>query len=80
MPCHAMLCYAILCYVQVHVPLYDPSTVLLLAVCSTQHKVHKARVITRAVRSVWQQVGSPPPNPPLVSPSGPPPSVHVSPC
>ena len=44
--------------VQVHVPLYDPSTVMLLAVCSTQQKVHKACVLTRAVRSIWAQVTS----------------------
>ena len=42
--------------VQVHVPLYDPSTVMLLAVCSTQTKVHRARVLTRAVRSMLAQV------------------------
>ncbi len=41
---------------QVHVPLYDPSSVMLLAVCSAQPKVHKARVLTRAVRSVLAQV------------------------
>ena len=41
---------------QVHVPLYDPSSVMLLAVCSAQPKVHKARVLARAVRSVLAQV------------------------
>ena len=41
---------------QVHVPLYDPSSVMLLAVCSAQPKVHRARVLTRAVRSVLAQV------------------------
>ena len=46
--------------VQVHVPLYDPSTVMLLAVCVAQPKVHRARIVTRAVRSMLAQV--PPPN------------------
>ena len=45
--------------VQVHVPLYDPSTVMLLAVCVAQPKVHRARIVTRAVRSMLAQV--PPP-------------------
>ncbi|DBA67073.1 TPA: hypothetical protein ACH3X2_001401 [Trebouxia sp. C0005] len=40
---------------EVHVPLYDPSSVMLLAVCSAQPKVHRARVLTRAVRSVLAQ-------------------------
>eukprot|EP00891_Asterochloris_glomerata_P006512 jgi/Astpho2/6512/fgenesh1_pg.00099_%23_1_t len=38
---------------EVHIPLYDPATLLLLAVFSTPDKVHKARIITRAVRSMW---------------------------
>ena len=45
--------------VQVHVPLYDPSSVLQLVVCSAQPKVHKARVLTRAVRSMLTQVCMP---------------------
>ncbi|DBB06469.1 TPA: Tricalbin-2 [Trebouxia sp. C0004] len=40
---------------EVHVPLYDPSSVMLLAVCSAQPTVHRARVLTRAVRSVLAQ-------------------------
>jgi len=51
-----MLCIYKSHVMQVHVPLYDPSSVLLLAVCSAQPKVHKARVLTRAVRSVLAQV------------------------
>ena len=49
---------------QVHVPLYDPSSVLQLVVCSAQPKVHKARVVTRAVRSMLTQV-----SPPLSAPT-----------
>ena len=48
---------------QVHVPLYDPSSVLQLVVCSAQSKVHKARVLTRAVRSMLTQVPTPSPSP-----------------
>ena len=51
---------------QVHVPLYDPSSVLQLVVCSAQAKVHKARVLTRAVRSMLTQV--PTPSPPVPHP------------
>ena len=51
-----MLCTYRSHVMQVHVPLYDPSSVMLLAVCSAQPKVHKARVLTRAVRSVLAQV------------------------
>lgn len=45
--------------VQVHVPLYNPSSVVQLVVCSAQAKVHKARLLTRAVRSMLTQVCTP---------------------
>lgn len=46
---------------QVHVPLYNPSSVVQLVVCSAQAKVHRARLLTRAVRSMLTQVCIPPP-------------------
>lgn len=61
--------------VQVHVPLYNPSSVLQLVVCFAQPKVHKARLLTRAVRSMLTQVNMPPPHPPCPPPS--PPSHHT---
>ena len=66
--CHAKLplihiclaeCNSCVAALQVHVPLYDPSSVLQLVVCSAQPKVHKARVLTRAVRSMLTQVPMP---------------------
>lgn len=36
--------------------MYDPSTMMLLAVCQTQSHVHKARILTRAVRSMMNEV------------------------
>ena len=52
---------------QVHVPLYDPSSILQMVVCSAQPKVHKARVLTRAVRSMLTQVSQPEPCLPMHS-------------
>lgn len=37
---------------QVHLPVYDPSELLVLCVFHTPDKVHKARLLSRAVRHV----------------------------